>query len=62
MHLQTLTIVDTDQAIISSGTRNACPHAEELLGVETGSISDLILKKTEEKMVSSFDNCPKVTI
>jgi hypothetical protein len=59
IHLQTLTLVGADQAIISAGTKNCVPYAEEILGLEIGSLSGIILTKTEEKMagrVVSTDN------
>lgn len=50
LHLQGVAIVGADTAIISSGTKNSVAHVESALGVEAGSLTQLLLKKSEEKM------------
>ena len=60
MHFQSLTIVGTDAAILSQTTKNHVGAAESLLGAETFSTTNLIIKKKDEKMgkIVSVDQRP----
>lgn len=60
IHFQSLTIVGTDAAILSQTTKNHVGAAESLLGAETFSTTNLIIKKKDEKMgkIVSVDQRP----
>lgn len=49
IHLQNLTILGTESAMVSANTKGSLASAESLLGLVVGSLSGCILKKTDER-------------
>lgn len=50
INLQTVSLVGAEAAIISSNTKTYVTNAEALLGLETGSLTALILKKADDRL------------
>ena len=60
VHFQSLVIVGSDAALISSATKSHIAAAEALLGAETFTTNNLVIKKLEDKMgkLVSMDQRP----
>jgi hypothetical protein len=50
IHLQSIMLLATETATISSGTKNAIAYAEQLLGIPGGQLGPLILKKPDDRL------------
>ena len=58
VHLQSISIVGSSSAIISANSKTVILYAEQVLGIEAGSLTNIILKKIEPGKPAPVDNSP----